>query len=80
MDKLFEMNENNSVVIKYNGNEREVVIPASVCEIGERAFEDNEFIESITFEGDKIICRDTNYEERTFFHRKMIIEPPALKK
>ena len=55
MDKLFEMNENNSVVIKYNGNEREVVIPASVREIGERAFEDNEFIESITFEGEKIV-------------------------
>lgn len=49
------MNENNSVVIKYTGNEREVVIPANVREIGERAFEDNEFIESVTFEGEGII-------------------------
>lgn len=55
MDKLFEMNENNSVVKKYTGNEREVVVPANVREIGERAFEDNEFIESVTFEGEKIV-------------------------
>ena len=77
MDSIGSFYIKNNILIKYGGEESTVIIPESVKIIGENAFAENRFIESVVMSG---ICEIGNGAFQYCRNLKKVTLPEGLRK